>query len=436
MTITELPYFDDCAHYFDRLSHLPGCVWLHSGNSGDGSARYDILTALPTHDSGNCPAPVLLETIQRHLGSAGNIDVDLPFTGGWIGFIGYQARHSWFGLEHRASYACGDTWFGWYDWAIIQDHQNRNCQLFFTGDCPLQIRNMAHAALMTAAATRAFTCGDFVPDQPKSRYLEALRSIKHYIVEGDCYQVNYTQRFSADFEGSPGMAFHALRKAVPSPFSAYIGLPNKTAILSISPERFIEMNGRRAVTQPIKGTAARLNDPVKDQQQREHLLASAKNRAENLMIVDLLRNDFNRHCLPHTVKVPTLFQLQSFANVHHLVSTIEGQLAPGISHFEFLLSCFPGGSITGAPKKRSMEIIEELEPHSRGAYCGAIGYLSTNERTEFNIAIRTFYVEQNRIYCWGGGGIVEASDPEQEFHESCQKVARLCRALDGHGKLT
>ncbi len=388
-------------------------------------------------DIGNCPAPALLDAIQRQLSSARNMDGDrLPFTGGWIGFIGYQARHSWFGLEHRPPYSCGDTWFGWYDWAIIQDHTLRVCQLLFTRACPLQTQTMVNIALTRPAVTRSFTCSNFVADQSRSYYLDALRSIKHYIVEGDCYQVNYAQRFSANFEGSASMAFHALRKAVPSPFSAYIGLPNGTAILSISPERFVEMNQRRVVTQPIKGTAARLSDHVKDRQQREQLQVSAKNRAENLMIVDLLRNDFNRHCLPNTVKVPTLFQLQSFANVHHLVSTIEGQLVPDLGHFEFLLSCFPGGSITGAPKKRSMEIIEELEPHPRGVYCGAIGYLSTNDRTDFNIAIRTFYQEHNRIYCWGGGGIVEASDPEQEFHESCQKVARLCRALDGHGKLT
>lgn len=434
MNITELPFYDDAADYFDCLSHLTGCIWLHSGDL-ERESRYDIITALPTETIGGGSAPALLEPVTRQLEAHRNSCPDYPFTGGWIGFLGYQTRHSWFGLDYRAPYSCGDAWFGWYDWAIIQDRQDRSCRLLFTDICPSHIGSTVIAALSRRPAKRSFACGDFAADQSKSRYMKALQSIQRYIVEGDCYQVNYTQRFSANFEGSPAMAFHSLRRAVPSPFSAYIGLPHGPSILSISPERFIRVNGRLAMTQPIKGTAARSNDIAKDLRQQEQLLGSAKNRAENLMIVDLLRNDFNRHCLPNTVKAPKLFQLQSFANVHHLVSTIEGELAPDISHFEFLLSCFPGGSITGAPKKRSMEIIEELEPHARGVYCGAIGYLSSNDRSDFNIAIRTFYQEQNRIYCWGGGGIVEESDPEQEFRESCEKVARLCRALDGHGKL-
>lgn len=421
-----LPYHRDGQYYCDRLDPLPGFVWLDSGTLGGEHARYDIFSALPSHTvSGTASA----EQINQRLLTAPAQRSDLPFCGGWIGYFGYQARHRQFGLVSRSDYTCPDQWFGWYDCALIQDHLQKKARLVVTETCPANTRQQLEAAIAGPGKQHPFSCSHFQHDQSKFRYLQDLQSIQNYIAAGDCYQTNYTQRFSADFSGSTAAAYCSLRRAVPSPFAAYLKLPGGQTMLSISPERFIRIDGRQAMTQPIKGTVRRSANPEEDGQLRAELSASEKNRAENLMIVDLLRNDFNQTCLPHSVRVPKLFELQSFANVHHLVSTVTGELPADADHYAFLLSCFPGGSITGAPKKRAMEVIDELEVHGRGVYCGAIGYMSAHGRSDFNIAIRTFYVEAQRIYCWAGGGIVADSDAEAEYQESLLKVGALLQAL-------
>ncbi len=262
----------------------------------------------------------------------------------------------------------------------------------------------------------------------KDAYVHAFNRIKHYLKEGDCYQVNLAQRFVADCEGDPWTAYQTLRKLNAAPFSCYLNLP-EVQILSSSPERFLKLTDGVVETKPIKGTRPRKPDYAEDQQQIKDLEASNKDRAENLMIVDLLRNDISKTCKNGSVKVPILFDVESYATVHHLVSTVTGILADDQHALDLLKSCFPGGSITGAPKIRAMEIIEELEPNRRGVYCGAIGYIGFNGNMDTNIAIRTLVHSENTIRFWAGGGIVNDSVAEDEYQESFDKAAAMLDLL-------
>jgi len=424
-TTLDFPYAANVETIFLRLSLLQGCVWLDSGKPESLLGRYDILSALPSEQiRGDCAAVVTrlnerLSPIAEHS--------DMPFCGGWIGYFGYASRHSAFRLNPKPD-PIPAAQFGWYDWALVVDHQEQKAQLVFLDTCSPEIRAQTLAALQAEPSENEYTCSEFVADESREHYLSSIQRINEYLLAGDCYQVNYTQRFSADFAGSPQHAYLTLRRAVPSPFSAFLAL-EEGSVLSISPERFIQIHQRNALTQPIKGTAPRGKTTEEDSELQNALRNSEKNQAENLMIVDLLRNDFSMNCLPHSVTVPQLFALQSFSNVHHLVSAITGTLRPEVNHPNFIEACFPGGSITGAPKKRAMEIIEELESHPRSIYCGAIGYFSCNGNTDFNIAIRTLLQHGEKLYAWAGGGIVADSDPAQEYEESLHKIGSLLRAL-------
>ncbi|MFU8798327.1 MAG: anthranilate synthase component I family protein, partial [Gammaproteobacteria bacterium] len=214
----------------------------------------------------------------------------------------------------------------------------------------------------------------------------------------------------------------------PVPYGAYLNFPD-TAVLSLSPERFLQVKNRQVETKPIKGTRSRSPDPIYDKKLAQELLNSPKDRAENLMIVDLLRNDLGKNCTVGSIRVPALYNLESFPNIHHLVSTIKGELAPGKSSIDLLEGCFPGGSITGAPKKRAMEIIAELEPHKRGLYCGAIGYINFNGDMDINIAIRTLTCTAGIVTCSAGGALVADSQCESEYQETLIKIEKLLSCL-------
>jgi para-aminobenzoate synthetase component 1 len=258
----------------------------------------------------------------------------------------------------------------------------------------------------------------------KADYGQAFGRILNYIHEGDCYQVNLAQRFSAQASGDAWTAYKHLRSISPAPFAAYLNLPD-AQVLSASPERFLEVRDRRVETKPIKGTRPRDADPMQDKANADELQASLKDRAENLMIVDLLRNDIGKNCVPGSVRAEKMFALESFTNVHHLVSTVTGKLAQGHDALHLLRGCFPGGSITGAPKLRSMEIIEELEPNRRGVYCGAIGYIGFDGNMDTNIAIRTAVFSNETIRFWAGGGIVADSEADKEYRETLDKAANM-----------
>mgnify|MGYP003393987191 FL=1 len=324
-----------------------------------------------------------------------------------------------------------------YDWSILIDHQEKTARLVSRLRAPETLSQLPGilARLQSEPAPRAEAfrihappCGDF----PRADYDAAFDKIHNYLIAGDCYQVNLTQRFTAQASGDALDAYLTLRKISPAPYSAFLNLP-QVQILSTSPERFLSLYNKEVETKPIKGTRPRGVDAAQDEQLKTELLGNTKDRAENLMIVDLLRNDLSKSCLPGSVTVNKLFEIESYANVHHLVSTITGKLQPGKDALALLQNCFPGGSITGAPKKRAMEIIEQLEPNRRGIYCGAIGYVGFDGNMDSNIVIRTLVYSDNEIRCWAGGGIVADSEVEAEYQETLDKASAMLALLRHYG---
>ena len=323
---------------------------------------------------------------------------------------------------------------GFYSWIIIVDHHRKRSQIINISTAQdnkwlLDLLSKNPVKPSSFQLNQFHRITDWESNLPKKLYHEAFEKIKSYIEQGDCYQINLTHRLSSTFEGDPWLAYKQLRQTNPNPFSAYIDLGSHQ-IMSFSPEQFIRVADKMAQTRPIKGTLPRDDNPTTDTQLAEQLSRSEKNRAENLMIVDLLRNDFSKHCLPQSVRVPALFDLESFPTVHHLVSTVVGELAPSQSALQLLKSCFPGGSITGAPKIRAMEIIEEIEAHRRSIYCGSILYLDVAGRLDSNITIRTLLCHRGSIYCWAGGGIVTDSECDDEYQETFDKIKGLLNGLD------
>ncbi len=447
MTASSLPplllplaYTPDALHYAKQLAELTGFVWLDSGTHRAYGGRYEFLTALPLSvyeqaaagaaQLNGVPTALTAEQWQQQ-----EIDLfapaaepELAFCGGILGYIHYEYGCAAQGLAAPPSPE-PLLHLGVYTWVLLQDHIACRSQLYFSNRCPADTRQAVLAQLAQAAPPLPpFVCSAFAPATSKADYLSKIEKILAYIQAGDAYQVNLSQRFSAECSGPPLAAYAHLRAASPSPYGAFFSTP-KGAILSLSPEQFIGITQGEAVTHPIKGTAKRGATEAQDAELAQALSQSIKNRAENLMIVDLLRNDFSKNCAPFSVATPELFQLKTYANVHHLVSCVRGQLKPGISPWQFFYACFPGGSITGAPKKRAMEIIAELEDQPRRIYCGCIYYWSANGRLDSSITIRTLRIDGHEIHVWGGGGIVADSLAEDEYAESLQKIALLQNTL-------
>jgi aminodeoxychorismate synthase component I len=284
-------------------------------------------------------------------------------------------------------------------------------------------RNTEHASRIPHPASRATEHGT------RPGYIRAVRKVLDYIAVGDCYQVNLSHRLSAPLEAAPWRLYERLREVSPAPYAAFIDCGDHQ-VLSSSPELFLRVRAREAETRPIKGTRPRGASTEEDRALAAELLSSAKDRAELLMIVDLERNDLGRVCEYGSVHVPELFRLESYPNVHHLVASVRGRLRSEIGPLECLRALFPGGSITGAPKIRAMEIIEELEPVRRGVYTGAIGWADAHGNGEWNIAIRTMVVKDGTVYFQVGGGIVADSDPDAEYDETLAKARGMLRALE------
>jgi para-aminobenzoate synthetase component 1 len=262
----------------------------------------------------------------------------------------------------------------------------------------------------------------------RARYLATVRRAIEYVHAGDCFQVNIAQRLLLPATLSPLELYGRLRERNPAPFAGYLDLGD-FVVASASPERFLRVQDGVVETRPIKGTRPRGATPAEDQARRQELLDSAKDRAENVMIVDLLRNDLGRVCAYGSVRVPALCRLETYRTVHHLVSEVRGRLRDGLGPVDLLRAAFPGGSVTGAPKVRAMEIIAELEPTARGAYCGSLGYLGFDGTMDTSILIRTFTVGRGWCQFPVGGGIVADSVPEREYEETWHKAEGLLRAL-------
>ncbi len=443
-----LPYFQDSSGLFAPLAHKPWSVFLDSGFPYSDQGRYDIIASDPvvtlvtqgevTHISNkgelssSIEDPFLLLKHYLH-NTFQQIDA-LPFNGGAIGYFSYDLARR---LEKLPVIAkdkenIADMAVGIFQWAVIVDHASKESWLIgYEIEHNVWQRLIAQFSVLCKKTRDADFIVSAKPQSnfDKKSYQQAFDKIKHYLIEGDCYQVNLAQRFCSPCSGDPWTIYQALRENNPAPFSGYLNFP-ELQILSSSPERFLKVTKGEVETKPIKGTRPRVSGPAEDKQQIIALKQSKKDQAENVMIVDLLRNDLSKNCKEGSVKVPALFDVESFATVHHLVSTVTGILAEGQHALDLLRSCFPGGSITGAPKIRAMEIIEELEPNRRGIYCGSVGYIGFDGNMDTNIAIRTYVHSENSIRFWAGGGIVYDSVMDDEYQESFDKAAALLKLLE------
>ena len=363
-----------------------------------------------------------------------------PFQGGVLGYWSYDlGRH----LERLPSWAEDDIhlpemYLGLYDWALAYDGDTGRLCLFSTGlpEGTVERAQIRAEEIMNRLKREPQDGHPSVFDSPVSlrsnftpeTYMAAIERIKEYLAAGDTYQVNLSQRFQSPFQGDPWNLYLRLRSFNPAPFAAYLGFP-EVKILSASPEEFLHLERGQVRVRPIKGTRPAGVTPDESARYAAELLASEKERAENVMIVDLIRNDVGRVCRIGSVEVPNLFTVERHPTVLHLVSTVVGELLSSADAVDLLRACFPGGSVTGAPKLRSMEIIEELEPVRRGVYCGAIGYISFGGDMGTSIAIRTLVLTGGQVYLQVGGGIVADSDPFAEYQETLQKGKGLRRAL-------
>ncbi len=275
---------------------------------------------------------------------------------------------------------------------------------------------------------------DLSPNQSREKFMGAVEKAREYIKAGDVYQVNLSQRFCLDYDVDPVDFYARLRSVSPAPFGACL-FPQGFSIMSNSPERYLLIDGDYIETRPIKGTRPRGRTPEEDAALAAELKASVKDNAEHVMIVDLERNDLGRVCNYNTVHVPELAIVESYANVHHLVSTVAGRVHPSMDIVSCIKNSFPGGSITGAPKVRALEIIDELEPTARGVYCGSIGYIDFCGKVDLNIAIRTAVKKGGKLYFQVGGGIVHDSVPAEEYDETITKAQSFLKALSGKGRV-
>lgn len=376
-----------------------------------------------------------LDLLRERLGPRQAPVPELPFCGGALGYFGYDLGRRFERLPAIAERDVDlpDMAVGVYDWAVVVDHRERRTHLVAAQAQDSAWWERVHALVTggvswggseRVAAAGYQLIGECVANLSRQDYAGAFARIKAHIRAGDCYQVNFAQRFSAPVAGDAWAAYRQLREVTPAPFSSFMRLPDG-AVLSSSPERFLKVRRGVVETRPIKGTRPRQLGAEADRAMAQELYQSEKDRAENVMIVDLLRNDLGKVCRPGSVRVPELWKLESFERVHHLVSTVTGELEEGADAIELLRHCFPGGSITGAPKIRAMEIIETLEPHRRSVYCGAIGYLGVDGSMDTNIAIRTMAWHGGMLHAWAGGGIVADSAMDAEYQESFDKASGM-----------
>lgn len=373
----------------------------------------------------------------------------IPFTGGAVGYLSYDLCHFVERLPSTTVDDIGfpDMYFGFYDKILVYDHHENKC-LLVGRDVDVNVAvdvkengDYLAAALNKGTAPTADTRppegahkAEIKSNFTRDAYLDAVRRAKEYIARGDVYQVNISQRFEAELTVPPHELYMRLRARNPAPFSAYIQFDDK-AVVSSSPERFLRLQSGgpgksdRVQTRPIKGTRPRGKDAAADTDLKQELMNSPKDNAELTMIVDLERNDIGRVCNYGSVRVTSKNFLETHPTVFHLVAAIEGELHPRYDAIDLLRATFPGGSITGAPKIRAMEIIDELEPTRRNLYTGAIGYIGFNGNMDLNIAIRTFMVKGSTAFFQAGGGIIADSDPEQEYQETLDKARALMESV-------
>ena len=472
---------------FEQVKDRPYSFLLDSGMDAQRLGRYSFLGIEPFLVMNSRSSEITLIRGQEHEVQHGNpfdamgklLEVyrldhcpsPVPFLGGAVGYFGYDLCHF---IEHLPSTAIDDlrlpeSCFAFYDAVVAFDHLQKKTYLVATGFPEMEEGRRLKRARMKLEQMKNWLCsshsgiavsrspeqsegeakqprdtGCCVASVPRNdrqskeitlksnfnaeEYRKAVNRVREYIAAGDVFQVNLSQRFETDLRVPPYELYRRLRTINPAPFASYINFP-EVVIVSASPERFLKVQSDLVETRPIKGTKPRGRDAAEDDRLARDLIKSSKDRAENLMIVDLERNDLGRVCRYGTVKVTELAILETFPTVFHLTSTIVGRLRRGKTNIDLLKATFPGGSITGAPKVRAMEIIDELEPTKRSVYTGSIGYLGFNEDMDINIVIRTFLIKEGKAYFQVGGGIIYDSDAEAEYAETLDKARALIRAL-------
>lgn len=388
------------------LRHLDGLVFFDTAGNSPATAAHpvSVIAARPTRVlRGRISVPADLEKLRVALAERPGTAGDLGFpAGGLCGWVDYE----------------GNFVFGEYPEMLVFSHGDDSWQEIGTLSAELRPESHGHGEI-----------SPFLPLAGREHFTRSVSRIKEWIAAGDVYQANLSQAFVATVTGELFGLYETLRDASPAPMAAYLALDGRE-ILSSSPEAFLKISGRGIETRPIKGTRPRFADPDEDRRSAYELQTSAKEISELVMITDLLRNDLGQVCEYGSVEVTEMLQLETLAQVHHLVSTVTGTLRPEIDALAALAACFPGGSITGAPKKRAMEIIHELEQAPRGIYCGAIGWLGYNGECSFNIAIRTLVRDGDRLIYQVGAGIVADSDPEKEYEETLHKAAGIRLAVE------
>lgn len=436
---------------FSTLAELPWAMWLDSCESKHIDSRFDIMVWQPNitlttignvttiknvldssqYQSDEDPL-LLLKREQKSCFSHIKItDSQLPFKGGAVGYFSYDLgkRFEVVKQQNSKDIDIPEMAIGIYQHAVIYDRKLQQYWLLCLDEERAELTAFFNQALTRKSSQNNFKLTTpWQSNMKPEQYREKFQQVHNYLLSGDCYQINLAQRFTAQYNGSEYQAYCALRQENKAPFSAFLRFESST-ILSISPERFLRLVDKKVQSKPIKGTRPRSDDATIDQANADELQQASKDRAENLMIVDLLRNDISRVCKPGSVTVPALFAIESFPAVHHLVSTVEGELSPQYDGSDLLRASFPGGSITGAPKIRAMDIIEELEPHQRSVYCGSIGYLSACGNMDTSITIRTLVCHNQQIHCWAGGGLVADSNVDSEYQETYDKVNKILPVL-------
>lgn len=464
--VHELPIMPDVMTAVRAFADLPALLLLDSAATSTPRGRYSFLTADPREFVQQSTAVLGVDPFETLRQSASVHPIQPveglpPFQGGIAGLMGYELGHAW---EHIPSAATDEFQLpvlaaGLYDWVLAWDHHQRRAwvivQAWPTVEAvTVEDRITSAQRRLDGVLSRLTGPSTIVEARPTARlhrdalmaqaqvieqppvwsnfsredYLRSLQRIIDYVHAGDIFQANLSQRLLTPAPCGPVELYARLRKTNPAPFAGLF-LYDDWAVISASPERFLHVDAGQVVTRPIKGTRRRKAAPEADLFSKDELRESEKDQAENVMIVDLLRNDLSRVCEPGTVRVPLLCEVETYATVQHLVSEVCGTLRPGVTVWDLFSATFPGGSISGAPKVRAMEIIAELEPTARGPYTGSLFYATTPQQADSNLLIRTFVLRQGWLQCCVGGGIVAQSDPETEYAETWHKAAGMLRAL-------
>lgn len=444
----KIPYHSDSSYYYERIRHLDWPVFIDScfqpERPKNPLVRYDLLTGQPfkkiiekdgcsvllsrdDEKTSSLDPSVLLKKEMENLQIN---DSSLPFTGGAIGFLAYEKNN-----VSSKNTLIPKFHFGIYDWAITVDHFKSEA-FIVSAEMDSNTLAIINDLLIRLSEKKLpyqsskFLCKSSLFSKSLFReYEKNFKQVNKYLIAGDCYQVNLSLKWQVETEGDSWDFYKKFRSINQSPFMAYLAYDN-FEILSGSPERFITCEGRNVITRPIKGTKPRGSSKDEDVKNKDILINSKKDQAENLMIVDLLRNDLGINCETGSISVEELFKLEIYPNVYHLVSTISGKLKKDSTVFDLFFDAFPGGSITGAPKKRAMEVIDELENHARDFYCGSVAIFSFNNRMDSNIGIRSMVHKDNLMHIYSGGGLTIASDAQDEYAEIMQKLGNIQKTIE------